>query len=196
MSNRITGRIVGILFLVAFVCYGAGSALVDRPFGVSLMLLNSVVVATIGALVFRVLRRPHAATAAIYLLARSIEAVLLAVGAVLLVWIGSANGNDFAYQAAMLVLGLGSLPFCYLLFRNRIVPRSLSLWGMVGYAVLASGALLELLGFALGLVLSIPGGFFEVAFGLILIARGFPEPVGTPPTTRTQVVNVRLGAGA
>lgn len=31
MSLRMTGRIVGVLFLAAFVCYGVGSALVDRP---------------------------------------------------------------------------------------------------------------------------------------------------------------------
>ena len=56
MSNRTTGRIVGALFLAAFVCYGVGSALVDRPVGAALMLLNSVVVATIGALVFGIFR--------------------------------------------------------------------------------------------------------------------------------------------
>ena len=31
MSNRTTGRIVGVLFLAAFACYGVGSALVDSP---------------------------------------------------------------------------------------------------------------------------------------------------------------------
>ena len=31
MSNRTTGRIVGVLFLAAFLCYGVGSAIVDRP---------------------------------------------------------------------------------------------------------------------------------------------------------------------
>ena len=56
MSNRTTGRFVGALFLAAFVCYGVGSALVDRPVGAALMLLNSVVVATIGALVFGIFR--------------------------------------------------------------------------------------------------------------------------------------------
>jgi hypothetical protein len=46
MSNRTTGRIVGALFLAAFARYGAGSALVDVPAGLPLMLLNPVVVAT------------------------------------------------------------------------------------------------------------------------------------------------------
>ena len=42
MSLRMTGRIVGVLFLAAFVCYGVGSALVDRPLGPALMLLLSL----------------------------------------------------------------------------------------------------------------------------------------------------------
>jgi hypothetical protein len=155
------------------------------------MLLNSVLVAAMGALLFLLLRRRHAVTAAIYLLTRSTEAILLAVGAILLAVMGSAEGNDIAYTVAMLILGVGSVPVCYALRMDRIVPGRLAVWGMVGYALLASGALLELLGFGVGLVFSIPGGLFEVAFGLILIARGFPEAVGTSPAIQADAVNVR-----
>jgi hypothetical protein len=196
MSNRTTGRIVGVLFLAAFVCYGVGGALVDRPVGLALVLLNSVVVATIGVLVFQVLRRPRPRTSATYLIARALEAVLLAVGVVLLVSMGSAEGNSLAYQFAMLILGVGSVPFCYALLRDQFVPGWLAVWGILGYTVLAIGALLELGGLAVGLVLAIPGGLFEVALGLILMARGFPEPVATPLATQLRAANARLGARA
>ena len=122
MSNRTTGRIVGVLFLAAFLCYGVGSAIVDRPFGPALMLLNSVVVAAIGVLVFRVLRRQHLRTAATYLTARALEAALLAVGVLLLVGMGSVEGNNLAYQFAMLILGISSVPLCRALLRDRFVP--------------------------------------------------------------------------
>jgi hypothetical protein len=196
MSNRTTGRIVGVLFLAAFLCYGVGSALVARPVGPALMLLNSVVVATIGVLVFRVLRRPNLRTAATYLIARALEAALLAVGVVLLVGMGSVDGNSLAYQSAMLILGLGSVPFCRALLRDRFVPGWLAVWGVMGYGVLAAGALLELVGLDVGLVLTIPGGLFELALGLILMARGFPEPVATPPVTQLPATNARIGASA
>ena len=196
MSNRTTGRIVGALFLAAFVCYGVGSAVADHAAGAALMLLNSAVVATIGALVFRVLRPRHPMTAAIYLLARAIEAVLLAVGVVLLIWMGSVQGNELAYQIAMLILGVGSIPFCYVLLRDRIVPGWLAVWGMVGYAVFAVGALLELLGFPLGLALSIPGGLFEVALGLTLMARRFTESLLKPPAIQLSETSDRLGVRA
>ena len=196
MSNLTTGRIVGALFLTAFACYGVGSALGDSPIGVALVMLNSVVVATIGGLVFRMLRRSHLRTALTYLAARALEAVLLAVGAALLVLIGSVAANDLAYQSAMFALGVGSVPFCRTLLRGQFVPGWLAVWGMVGYAVLAAGALLELVGLGLGLVLAIPGGLFEVTLGVTLLARGFSEPFGTPPAAQLSEDNDRLGASA
>lgn len=102
------------------------------------MLLNSVVVAAIGVLVFRVLRRPHRGTAAAYLISRLLEGVLLAVGVVLLVNMESVAGNNLAYQFAMIILGIGSLPFCRAMLRDRFLPRWLAAWGMVGYAMLAA----------------------------------------------------------
>ena len=160
------------------------------------MLLNSVVVATIGVLVFRVCRRPHPRTSAAYLIARGFEAILLAVGVVGLVSMGSAEINNLAYQGAMLVLGVGSVPFCRVLLRDQFVPRWLAIWGMVGYAVLAAGALLELVGLPVGLVLAIPGGLFEMALGVILVAHGFPEPIRTPTAAQMSAANDRLGANA
>jgi hypothetical protein len=194
MANLTTGRIVGALLLAAFACYGVGSALVAEPIGVVLVMLNSVVVATIGILVFRTLRFSHIRTAVTYLVARVLEAVLLAVGAALFVLIGSVAANDLAYQSAMLALGAGSLPFCRILLRDHFVPGWLAIWGLVGYALLALGASLELVGLGLGLALAIPGGLFEVALGVTLIARGFPEPIGTPTATQLSAGNNRLGA--
>jgi Domain of unknown function (DUF4386) len=196
MSNRAIGQIVGALLLAAFVCYGVGGALAGHAAGAALMLLNSVVVAAIGGLVFRLLRPSHLRTAAIYFSARLLEAVLLAVGVVLLVWMGSAEGNDVTYQIAMFSLGVGSLPFCRALLRDQLVPGWLAVWGFLGYLALAAGALLEVVGLPVGLVFAIPGGLFEVALGLILIARGFSEPARTPPATRLSEASHRLGVTA
>jgi hypothetical protein len=186
------GRIVGVLFLAAFVCYGIGSALVDRPIGVGLMLLNSVVVAAIGALVFGVLRPRHGRTAAIYLLVRTLEAALLAAGVLLVVLMAWPQGNDIGYQLAMIILGIGSVPFCWVVLRERFLPGWLAVCGIVGYVLLAVGALLELGGVAVGLVFAIPGGLFEIALGLVLIARGFRAPVATLLPSQVHPSNDRL----
>ena len=76
-------------------------------------------------------------------------------------------------QVAEAGLGFGSLFFCDLLFRTGLVPRFLAVWGFIGYACFVGGALLELFGVAgAGLVGAIPGGLFELTFGIWLIARG------------------------
>ncbi|EEP70290.1 hypothetical protein MCAG_00617 [Micromonospora sp. ATCC 39149] len=172
MSQRVTGRCAGAFFLLAFVAYGIGSALAGRPAGVALVALNSVMVAAIGMLAFRALRRPHPGAAWTYLVARGAEAFLLTAGVVLLNSAG-ADAADIAYQLAMLSLGMGSLPFCLALGRQGWLPRWLTVWGFVGYALLAIGTAAELMGAAVGLVLAVPGGLFEIAFALLLLARGF-----------------------
>lgn len=98
MSTRTTGRIVGSLFLLVFVVYLAGGALVDAGAGTPavlghvtdnhrqisagalLMLANSVGVVSIGILVFPILRRHHQISAYAYLVTRVFEAVMLTVG--------------------------------------------------------------------------------------------------------------------
>ena len=179
MTIRTTGRLVGALFLLAILCYGIGSAIAPHVAGTALMLLNSVVVVTLGALVFRAFRQWHPRAAWVYLAARSIEAVLLAAGIVLLPS-APPEPADMSYQVAMLSLGVGSLPILIALRQARRLPGWLAVWGLVGYALLAIGAVAELLGFAVGLVLSIPGGLFEVILGVVLLYRGFLEPNGTP----------------
>ena len=44
-----------------------------------------------------------------------------------------------------------------------------------GRAIFLAGAILEIPGHNAGVALSIPGGLFEIAFGVLLIAKGFPE---------------------
>ena len=61
----------------------------------------------------------------------------------------------------------------WFLFRTRMVPRTLALWGVVGYAIHLTGAIAEIFGIHVSLLLSLPGGLFEVAFGVWLIAKGF-----------------------
>lgn len=174
MNLRATGRLVGALFLLAFLCYGTGSAIADRSAGTALMLLNSVVVATLGFLAFRAVRPWNLRAASIYLGARGSEAVLLTAGVVLLTS-AFPDAADSAYQLAMLSLGVGSLPFLAVLRRASWLPGWLATWGLAGYALLALGAVAELLGLGVGLALSIPGGLFEVVFGVMLLYRGFPE---------------------
>src|SRR4051794_9784293 len=191
-SVRRTARIVGVLFLAGYVAYGVGSLIAagivdsdDRSgstalfvTGAALMLLNSALVIGIGVLMFPILRAHNKAIAAGYLATRIFEGVGLAIGVVSLIVVtdssAAIHANTVCYAVAEAGLGVGSLFFCALLFRTRLVPRFLAVWGFIGYACFVGGNLLELFGVAgAGLVGAIPGGLFELTFGIWLIARGF-----------------------
>src|SRR4051812_9724653 len=190
-SVRRTARIVGVLFLAGFLAYGVGSLIAagvvrsaDRSgstalfvTGAALMLLNSAFVIGIGVLMYPILRANNKAIAAGYLGTRIFEGVGLAIGVVsLIVATGSPaiHANTVSYNVAEAGLGIGSLFFCALLLRTGLVPRLLAVWGFIGYACFAGATLLELVGVAgAGLVGAIPGGLFELTFGIWLIARGF-----------------------
>ncbi len=180
-------RTAGILFLSGFLLYGVGSAIAtdaagsaDRsaslPLGVASMLLNSLVVIGIGILLAPILRSHSRKVALSYLATRIFEGIVLAMGAIALLSLpgeAALRANFQAYNVAMAGLGLGSLFFCLLLFRARLAPPFLALWGFVGYAAFTAGCLLELLGFTgAGLVAAIPGGLFELSFGIWLIVFG------------------------
>lgn len=203
-SDKTTLRIVGVLFLSAFLAYGIGTGMVTgiieatNPVdeltlkrsqfitGAVMMLANSAIVASIGMLLFPILGRFSRAIAWSYVATRTFEAVALAAGVMSLLFLVSADvpvtqieimtairGNFLAYQIGMAVLGFGSLFFCALLFRCRILPRFLAVWGFVGYAVFFAGAVLELADLPYGIMLSIPGGLFEIVFSVWLIVKGF-----------------------
>jgi hypothetical protein len=161
--------------------------------GAVFMLLNSAAVIGIGVMVFPILQRHSPRVAVGYLSTRVVEAIVLAVGVISLLslltlselgpvvddssfasaWGELAVGiNDFAFRIAMFALGLGSLAFCALLYRVGLVPRWLAALGLVGYAALLAGGLLEIFGHSALLTLSIPGGAFEIVFPVWLIVRG------------------------
>jgi len=188
-NERTIARAVGALMLAAFLLYGVGSSIATTAApgallatGAALMLANSVAVIVIGVLMLPILRPHTPAVANGYLGTRIFEGVFLAAGAVALL-LASPGTNFLAYNIAMAGLGLGSLFFCVALYRARLVPRFLAVWGFVGYAAFAAGCILELAGVAAaGLVSAIPGGLFELFFGVWLIVRGFSSAGATATT--------------
>jgi len=216
-TNRMTARIVGILFLFATVTYMIGSGLLDSVLnapdylmnlypnktqvitGVLLEFIDAAAVVGIGLLLYPILKKHNKTIALGYAGVRIVEAVILIFGAIRtlslitlsreFIQAGAPEGSNFqalgastiaesylAYQMAMIVLGLGSLMFCYLLYKTILVPRLISILGIIGYAALFTGMLLEIFGFNLGLVLLIPSGLFELILPIWLIVKGFNSP--------------------
>lgn len=92
------------------------------------------------------------------------------------------RGYDHAFEAAMILLGLGSIVFNALLYKGRLVPRLLAGYGVISsaYLVVVILAIVVLPGQAdmLRLIVFIPGTLGEISLGLWLAIRGVTPPRG------------------
>lgn len=88
---------------------------------------------------------------------------------------GSAlvHTNAMFYQFGEMPLAVGCVALCALLFRTRLIPRFLSVAGLIGYPILMVGAIAEVFGLHIELVLTVPGMFFELVLPFWLFTKGF-----------------------
>lgn len=170
--------------------------------GALLMLLNTAVDVGKAVLFFPILEPHGKRTALTYLATMIIEVAFLSVGVIgilMVVTLGQASvgagavgagstkilgslalqWNTMAYQIGEMTLGFGATFLCWLLYRTRLIPRLLAGLGVIGYVLLMAGAIVELFGIHIGVMLSVPGLIFEVGLGLWLLIKGFnPEAYG------------------
>ncbi|WP_410511893.1 DUF4386 domain-containing protein [Paenibacillus sp. BR2-3] len=164
--------------------------------GVFLELINAMAVVGIAMLLYPILKKHNEAFAWGYVSSRIIESVLLIVsliGPLVLITLsenyiaaGASGGSYFQtianlvveahfklFEMAMIVLSLGSLLFCYILYRSKWVPRFMSVIGFIGYAALLASSCLAIAGQDMGPVLYIPGAIFEIILPIWLMVKGF-----------------------
>ena len=201
--NRKTSIAIGVLFLTAMAVYMIGSELVissldiangfanininTLKFGIVLEFINNAAVVGIASLMYPLLRKKNEWMAMGYAASRIIEAGLLMICSVCALVLAFASPEvvqsmgdsilifrDLLFQMGMISLGAGSIFMCYVLFSGHLAPRTLSLLGIIGYAVLFFGEFLGLLSHSdPGNIWYIPGALFEIAFPIWLIVKGF-----------------------
>ena len=158
--------------------------------GAFLMLLNTAVDIAKAVLFFPILERHSKRTALTYFAALIAQVVFLSIGALAILMLVPLSEhadepgattlgtilvelNGMAYQVGQMTLGVGALFLCALLFKTRLVPRWLALSGLIGYSSHVAGTIAELFGVEIGLYLTLPGFFFELALPLWLLIKGF-----------------------
>lgn len=174
--------------------------------GALLWLLAVVGDAAHGVLMFPILKRRSERIAVGYLGSRIIDAVFIAVMVLFVLVqiplgreylkVGGADtrylqalstvllqANLYAYDLGMIALGLAGVLLCATLYRAKLVPRPLAIWGLVGYAIIFCGMVSAVMGSGLGLASSIPGGLWEAFIGVWLIVKGFSYPVAAAVKT-------------
>lgn len=171
--------------------------------GVILELVNGLAVLGIGALMYPVLKQHNQNAAAGYLALRIAEAVfcsLIVITPLSVIALGkeallSGAGEAAAFQAAGLLsiaqragissllipvfLGIGALVLYSALYRSRLVPRYISVWGWISAVLILVLNLLLTFDIQLGnlaMLFALPIITNEIYLGFYLIFKGFhPE---------------------
>ncbi|MCC6456149.1 MAG: DUF4386 domain-containing protein [Caldilineaceae bacterium] len=179
--------------------------------GAMLWMIAVVGDAAHGILMYPILKQHHERIAVGYLAARIVDAIFIAL-MVLFILVQIPLGSEYlkaaapdafylqalgtlltearfyAYEIGMSTLGLSGLMLGYTLYKARLVPRFVAVWGLVGYAIIFVGMVSEMMGSGLGLASSIPGGLWEVFMGVWLIAKGFNPSAFVPDVVVSDVV--------
>jgi hypothetical protein len=85
---------------------------------------------------------------------------------------------SFAGSMAMLAFCLGAILFYYLLYRSRVVPAWLSLWGLIAVFPVLVATLMVSFGYEFPMLLALPYVPFEFAIGVWILIKGVPEETG------------------
>jgi hypothetical protein len=174
--------------------------------GMLMWLVNNVGIVLIGLLMFPILKKQNESMALGYVSMRMFESLLMTVGvafAVLLIplsqaFIKAGTMDVATYQIIggalkqteslflnlmqLLFLGLGGLILTTMLYRSKLVPGWLSVFGIIGYVLLLPAFVLALYGVfdptpgagGLGGLLAVPVAVWEIILMPIwLFAKGF-----------------------
>jgi hypothetical protein len=160
-------------------------------------MLTALGVIFLGAILFLTLRKQNEKMALIGLGFYILEAALLATSRMATFSLlgmsqefVSAGGPDYLLTLGNLALEsmdfvgdtlhvlafcLGAILFYYLLYRSGVIPRLLSLWGLIAILPVLVGTLTAIFGYDIPFVFFLPYVPFEFVVGIWILAKGIPE---------------------
>ncbi|MHC4213004.1 MAG: DUF4386 domain-containing protein [Planctomycetota bacterium] len=179
--------------------------------GVLLQLTCAAAVVGIAVLLFPILKKHNEPIALSYVGFRVIESAIIFVSAIsILLLITSSQeylkagtpdassfqtsgtiakaGHYWAFQMVIIVCGIAGSLFCYLLYQSKLIPRFISVLGIIGYPLSLLAPLLEMFGIidtldGAGIIMYIPGAIFEaLLLPIWLFVKGFkPSAISSGP---------------
>jgi hypothetical protein len=166
--------------------------------GVLLELINGIAYVGIALLMFLILKQRFESLALGYVIFRMIEFVMqVAADLGLLsllnlsehfVGAGAPGSSSFqtigalllaerswAFQMLNLIFGISALMFYSMLYKLKLIPRFISIWGLIGAALVLVNTMLDMFGLSLGIFgnLGILMLLNELFLGVWLIVKGF-----------------------
>lgn len=81
----------------------------------------------------------------------------------------------WAFQMVSITFGLGALMFYYMLNKSKLIPRFISIWGLIGAALVLVNTMFDIFGVSLGILgnLGVLMLLNELFLGIWLIVKGF-----------------------
>jgi hypothetical protein len=163
---------IGVLMYPLFKKYSEAAALGYA--GIRITELVIIVAGLISPLVLITISKEFLAASA------AEAAAFQAVGASLL-----AVRENLVGQLLGIFFSLSALVLYTLLYRTKLVPRWLAVWGLIGGVLILTWNLLEAFGISVsfGMVLALPMILNEIFLGIWLIVKGFNQSAIASETT-------------
>lgn len=165
--------------------------------GVLLELINGLAVIGIAVGMYPLFRKYSESLALGYVALRTIESVVIVAAvisplALLAINQDAADAAPFqppgesllavrsilVGQITGIFFSLAALLLFYLLYQTKLVPRFISVWGLIGVALVLAWNLVELFGItvSIGMFLALPMILNEIFLAIWLIFKGFDQP--------------------
>lgn len=169
--------------------------------GALLELVNHIAVVGIAVVSYPILKQFSERVAIGYVAARSIESVLFAIGTMHLITLANVSqafvtageppssyyhtigevlltGHNWDNAELLFIaFGIGAVLLNCLLYRTKLVPRWLSVWGFIAAALIIAARVMLMIGFELSssmvVMMDIPIMLQEMVFAVWLIVKGF-----------------------
>lgn len=206
--DRRTARVAGLLYLSTHVTSVAAVVAYSTPgsvlWGVALEVLLALGVLGTGVALLPLLSPFGPALAQAFSALRTLEAAVIAAGALPMLVLARGHAIDAGLAHALhdaaflvgqgLVISVNTLVIAVLLMRSGAVPRWIGALGMAGGVLVLIGNTAQLLGVvsredAIAGILAVPVFAFEISFAVCLLVRGV-----RPPVTAAVVIPARPSA--
>jgi hypothetical protein len=176
-KNRRNAIIVGILILYAYAVL-ASNVLESKVIVMILEALSGIAVIGIAAIMFPLFKSYNVKASFGYLALRFIEGAIMIVGGILF-FINTQSLltlRDQIYVGHAYIFVVAALIFYYLLYQSKIVPRFISIWGIIASVLVLIPNLLNI-NTTINIILLLPIISNEVFLAIWLIVKGFNIPL-------------------
>jgi len=174
-----TGRLVGFLILAAYSVIAG--FITSSPHAVLVLeLLSGLAVIAMAVVMLPLLKPYNKNLTCGYVTLKTFEGLVMLAAAILLfTQIINEKGHEEIYEFHVYLFASAFLLLSYLLYISRLVPRFISIWGMLGSVLMLASTILNMTLLttpAPPIVSHLPVILNEITLAIWLLLKGFSSP--------------------